>query len=71
MLAAPPMVRPDSVVGRLNQLVPTVRLKEVPEGRNVNDPEVAMIGLPDPPQSASKNERRMLAVLDVTEVPAL
>ena len=66
-MVALPMVRPDSVVGRLNQLVPTRRLKEVPDGRNVKEPEVAMVGFV---QSASKKERRMFAVLAVTGVPA-
>jgi hypothetical protein len=71
VFVALPIVRADNVVGRLNQLDPTVRLKEVPEGRKVKDPEVAMIGFAVPPQSTSKKERRMFAVLAVTGVPAL
>ena len=70
-LVALPTVSPDSVVGRLNQLLATARLKEVPDGRNVNDPVVATMGLLDPPQSASKNESRMFDELAVTAVPAL
>ena len=70
MLVGLPKVRPDKVLGRTNQLVETARLKEVPDGRNVKEPEVAMIGFAVLPQSASKKERRMFAVLAVTGVPA-
>ena len=66
-----PRVKADKVVGRLNQLVPTTRLNELPDGWKVKEPDVAMTGLAEPPQSASKKDSRMFAVLDVTVVPAL
>ena len=71
VFVALPKVSPDNVSGRLKKLGPMVRLNEVPDGRNVKEPDVAMTGLAEPPQSASKKDSRMFAVLDVTGVPAL
>ena len=73
VFVALPKVSPDKVSGRLKKLGPTGRKKDVPDGRNVKEPEVAMIGAgaAGPPQSVSKKDSRMSAVLDVTGVPAL